>query len=441
LGAPVETSGASSAFGPSDIHVIDAAGLYAIPGLIDLHTHGCVGEDYALSDPDGIRKMLSYQAANGVTGICATTMTLSEEMLTQAVANIRRCATTMTLPDETPTLAVTNTRHCAAPGAPDDACPPAQDVQSAPARHFPAQDAQTGLERHFHAQDAPSGHAHILGIHLEGPFVSPHKLGAQNPAYQHNPDPGMFQRLQNASGGMVKLLAMAPELPGGMDCIKELSPHVRISLAHTTADYGTAAAAFDCGAREVTHLYNAMPPFSHREPGVVGAALDDHRVMVELICDGVHIHPAVVRATLGMFGEDRVIFISDSMMATGLGDGMYSLGALPVEVKGKKAVLAQGAGQSSIAGSVCNLMMNLRTAVNEMHIPLHVAVKCATANPARALGISDRYGAVEPGKAAHLVLLDQNLDIKQVFVDGMPMSAALSSNQEKKSLQIPPATS
>jgi N-acetylglucosamine-6-phosphate deacetylase len=262
-----------------------------------------------------------------------------------------------------------------------------------------------------------SGHggASIAGINLEGPFVSPHKLGAQNPDYVRRPDAALFRRLQDAARGMVRMLAIAPETDGAMDVIKDVAGEAVCSIAHTTADYDTAIRAFAAGAKHVTHLYNAMPPFHHRDPGVIGAAFDTPGCRVELICDGVHVHPGVVRATFKMFGVDRVVMVSDSMMATGLGDGEYELGGLPVKVSGNKATLVHG---GAIAGSVTDLMKCLVTAVKVMGIPLHTAVKCASANPAAAIGLAGERGSLTPGHAADIVLLDESLEISRVILRG-----------------------
>jgi N-acetylglucosamine-6-phosphate deacetylase len=333
--------------------VIDAAGLFAIPGLIDVHLHGCAGSDFTTADDDGLMAMARYEASNGVTAICPTTLTLSEEMLEEACRMISHCET-------------------------------------------------------------PDGSA-FAGIYLEGPFISPKKLGAQNPDYVKKPDAEMFRRLQSASGGTAKILAIAPEMEGALDVIGEISGSVVCSIAHTAADYDTAMQAFAKGARQVTHLYNAMPGLGHREPGVIGAALDTPACRVELICDGVHIHPSVVRATFRMFGDDRIIMISDSMMATGLCDGEYELGGMPVTVRGNRATLTES---GAIAGSATNLMGCLKTAVREMGIPLHSAVKCASVNPAKAIGISSERGSLDNGKFADIVLLDENLDIKHVILRG-----------------------
>ncbi len=191
---------------------------------------------------------------------------------------------------------------------------------------------------------------------------------------------------------------------------------VHISLAHTNADYDTALAAFQAGADHAVHLYNAMPPFTHREPGVIGAVCDSPHVYAELICDGIHIHPAVVRATFQMLGADRIVFISDSMRATGMPNGSYTLGGLDVNVTDRKVTLASN---GALAGSASTLMECMRTAVTQMHIPLETAVACASVNPAKCLGVYDQRGSIETGKIADVVLLDEELAVSMVIKDGV----------------------
>jgi N-acetylglucosamine-6-phosphate deacetylase len=336
--------------------VVDASGCVAIPGLIDLHLHGCVGREFTSADEGDVRAMTEYEASNGVTALCPTTLTLAEETLAAACGILSRSAA-----------------------------------------------------------DGDSKDSAIVGIYLEGPFISAQKLGAQNPDYARPPDAALFRRLQRAAGGLVKVLTVAPEIKGALDVIAELKDEVVISLAHTTADYETASAAYARGARQATHLYNAMPAFHHRSPGVIGASFDAPHCRVELICDGIHIHPGVVRATFAMFGDDRIIMISDSMMATGLADGDYEMGGLAVTVRGRMATLTRG---GAIAGSVTNLMGCLRTAVRDMGIPLHTAVKCASVNPAKAIGIFGERGSLDPGKYADVVLLDDKLAIRGVILHG-----------------------
>ena len=332
---------------------LNAEGLYVIPGLMDIHFHGCIGYDFCDGTKEAIRQMAEYQLKNGITNICPASMTFSEEQLTEIFENAAQ----------------------------------------------------------YHSNQG----ARLVGINMEGPFISVEKKGAQNPKYIHRPDVAMFERLQKVAGGLIKIVDIAPETEGAMDFIEKVSDRVRVSLAHTTADFETAKEAFRRGANHVTHLYNAMPPLSHRAPGVIGAACDDEKVMVELICDGIHSHPAVVRTTFKMFGDDRIIMISDSMMACGLEDGQYTLGGQDVTVYGNKATLTQ---EGNIAGSVTNLMNCVRTAVKEMGIPLESAVKCAAVNPAKAIGLYDRYGSLEIGKKADVVLLDKELNIQYVIQDG-----------------------
>ena len=337
----------------ADGKTYDASGCYVIPGLTDLHFHGCMGKDFSDADPEGLEIMARYELSQGVTQICPAGMTLLEEQLTK--------------------------------------------VCQVAAAH----------------RDANKPGAELCGINLEGPFLSTAKKGAQKADWIHAPDVDMFRRLMAASKGLVKLVSIAPEEPGAMEFIEAVEGEVTVSIAHTTADYDTAMEAFRLGARQVTHLFNAMPPFSHRAPGVVGAALDTPICNVELICDGVHIHPSVVRATFKMFGPKRVILVSDTMRAAGMPDGDYTLGGQPVKVKGKYATLADG----TLAGSVTNLMNCMRTAVS-FGIPLADAVRAAAVNPAQSIGIYSRCGSLEPGKRANVVVLDQNLELKDVFFRG-----------------------
>lgn len=337
--------------------VLDADGLYAIPGLIDIHFHGCMGHDFCDGTVEAIDAITRYEASCGVTSVCPATMTVSPESLVQIM----------------------------------DA---ARTYNESPAR---------------------PGQASLVGINMEGPFISEAKKGAQAAEHIRLCDEALFCSLQERSGGLIKLVDIAPENEGAMEFIDALHDKVTISLAHTTADYQTAKEAYDRGARHATHLYNAMPPFTHRAPGVVGAAFDSPHCRAELICDGVHIHPSVVRATFQLFGDDRMILISDSMRAAGMEDGQYTLGGQDVAVKGKYATLVS---DGALAGSVTNLMDCMRTAVKEMQIPLESAIACATMNPAKAIGIYDRYGSISTGKIANLVLLDQDLNLRQVIIHG-----------------------
>ncbi len=342
---------------------ISAHGCYVIPGLTDLHFHGCVGEDFSDATPDGLQKMADYELSRGITQICPAGMTLGEDQLTKICQNA--------------------------------------------AAH--------------RAKNA--GGAELVGLHLEGPFLSMAKKGAQNAAYIHDPDAAMLHRLQEAAGGLVKLVTLAPEQPNSLEFIQSARQDgVTVSLGHTTADYDTASAAYKAGARQATHLFNAMPPFTHRAPGVVGAAFDYPEVKVELICDGVHIHPAVVRAVFKLFGSDRVILISDSLRATGMPDGRYPFGGQEIEVHGNRATMADD--PNTLAGSVSDLMACLKTAVS-FGIPLADAVTAAAVNPAKVLGIYNRLGSLDIGKEANAAILDEHLDLKAVLYHGEVVAGAL----------------
>ena len=252
--------------------------------------------------------------------------------------------------------------------------------------------------------------AKLVGINLEGPFISPDRVGAQNPEYVQKPDAEMLQELIDESGNMVKLVTIAPERGGAIECISKLYDKVRFSVGHTMANYDEATLAYESGAKHATHLYNAMTGLNHRNPGVVGAARDAKNVTAELICDGVHIHPSVVRATFSMFGSDRVILISDSMRACGMPDGESELGGQVVIKKGNEARLVTG----ELAGSVTNVYGCMVKAI-EFGIPIADAIKAATYNPAKAIGILDEFGTIEIGKKPGFVLVNEDFSINQVL--------------------------
>ena len=332
---------------------IDATGCYVVPGFIDIHFHGCVGADLCDATEEAVRAIARHEASRGVTSICPATMTYPEDLLAS--------------------------------------------VAGTAAAFGPAADE-----------------ASLVGINLEGPFISPDKIGAQNPAYVQHADAAMLRRIQEAGHGLVKLVDIAPEEPGALEFVAEVADEVRVSLAHTCTDYDTARAAFDRGARHMTHLYNAMPGLHHRKPGPIAAAWECPEATVELICDGVHVHPAMARLTFALFGADRICLISDSMRACGLEDGTYDLGGQDVTVRGNVATLADG----TIAGSVTDLAACVRHAVREMDVPLEDAVLAATLTPARAIGIDGERGSIEVGKVADLVVLDEDLNVKHVVLRG-----------------------
>ena len=356
------TDGALISHVSGDGDVLDASGCYVIPGLVDVHFHGAVGEDFSDATPEGLQKLADYELSQGVTYICPAGMTLPEDQLTAI------CKTT--------------------------------------AAH----------------RRQNSGGAEVVGAHLEGPFLCMAKKGAQNGAFLHDPDVPMLGRLQEAAEGCVKLVTVAPEQPGSVEFIKAAKDlGVHVSVGHTVADYETAKTAFEAGADHATHLYNAMPPLAHRDPGVIGAAYEVPSVMPELICDGIHIHPAVVRLTFGLFGKERMIIISDSLRATGMPDGEYPFGGQMIEVHGNRATILHH--PETLAGSVTSLMGCLRQAI-AFGIPAADAVRACTYNPARSIGIEDRTGTLDAGKEASIVLLDQkDLSIRKILFKGQAVTA------------------
>lgn len=331
-----------------DEKVIDAEGLLVLPGLVDIHSHGAAGEDFSDGNPEGLKKILQYEKRCGITSYCPTSMTFPKERLRQIFASIKG--------------------------------------------------AQTEEE------------AKVVGINMEGPFLDPAKKGAHVEEWIAAPDAAFVRELNQDVDGLVRLVTLAPNMDGAEEFIKEMHEEVCISLGHTAADYDCASRAMKLGAHHVTHLYNAMQPFGHRAPGLIGAAMDDPECMVELICDGYHIHPSAIRAAFRMFGPERVILISDSMRATGMENGTYELGGQEVTVKDRKAVLKDG----TLAGSATNLYGCMCKAV-EFGIPLEQAIMAATANPARSIGIFDRVGSIRIGKQADLLLVSENLELKRVI--------------------------
>ena len=378
--APAEENRAAA-----EEEVIDAEGLYALPGLVDIHLHGAAGFDLFDVDPVSILRIAEVEAENILTAFCPAAMTCGEEKLKEILDSAAEYGKT----------------------------------------------------------EGNGRAAELLGVRLEGPFLSPLKAGAQDPKYIRRGDTAFYREMQERCGGVIRVLDTAPEEPGNLEMIRELSKEVRISVAHTAADFETAQEAFRAGARQLTHLYNAMPGIHHRMPGPVIAALDlnagapaapERRVGIaaELIADGIHVHPAMVRFTFRNFGPENMILISDSMRACGLPAGQYELGGQavtvleePVRISGgedasgstkKKAVLTDH--PETLAGSVATLYDCLRCAVLEMGIPLPDAVRAASENPARALGVYGDYGTLSAGAFADIILADKDLNIRAVILRG-----------------------
>jgi len=355
-GFTVENGRFSRVLTASDGEGIDLGGAYVVPGFIDVHNHGNSGKDFSDGDREGLIILARYLAKNGITSFAPASVTLPEEQLRAAYAT---------------------------------------------AAEF--------------AAEAPKGCAVLRGIHMEGPFFSEKKKGAQNGAYLQNPNYEMFLRLNEAARGLIKIADVAPELPGAIEYIETVSKICAVSIAHTDANYDQAKAALAAGATHITHLFNAMPSFLHRAPGVVGAAAESPWVLAELICDGQHVHESVVRATVSMFGADRLCLISDALACCGMPKGEYMLGGQKIILDGTVARLADA--PETLAGSANNLLGIFRLALS-FGIPVEAAVRMASETPARALGVDGEVGTIANGKRADFLVLNTDFSLKRVFLAG-----------------------
>ena len=334
---------------------VDLGGATVIPGLVDVHSHGNSGADFSDGSLEGLRSMARWYAQVGVTSFAPASMTLPYDVLEKAFATARALA------DE------------------------------------PAEDA-----------------ARLMGIQMEGPYFSYKKRGAQNPDYLKEPDFEGFKKLYDGCGGLIRIVDVAPELPGAAEFTEKASKLCTVSAAHTDSDYDHAKAVFDAGATHVTHLYNAMPPISHRNPGVIPAAVENPNVRAELICDGYHIHPAAVRLAFSMFGGERMVLVSDSGRCAGMPEGSkFELGGQDAWLRDGVARLADG----TIACSAASLWQCLVNAVR-FGVKEEDAVRAATYNPACAISAQDRIGSIEEGKYADFLVCAPDYSSKTVYLSG-----------------------
>lgn len=331
----------------------DLDGALVIPGLVDIHVHGCAGADFSDGDYAGLVRMARYLARQGVTSFAPASMTLPYDALDKAF-------------------------------------------------HAAARLRREGL----------ADGARLMGIQMEGPFLSREKRGSQNPAYLRLPDWDRFLRLYDAAEGLLRIVDVAPELPGAVEFTRRASEKCRVSVAHTAAGYDQAAAVFDAGATHLTHLFNAMSGIHHRHPGPIGAASERENVTAELICDGIHVHPSAVRMAFRLF-PGRICLISDALRCCGMADGSYSLGGQEILLSGGVARLTGG----TIAGSAADLYQCMRRAVS-FGIPREQAVWAATALPARVIGRESETGAIADGRAADFVICGGELEPEAVYLGG-----------------------
>ena len=334
---------------------VDLQGATVIPGLVDVHSHGNSGADFSDGDYEGLKTMAGFYARCGVTSFAPASMTLPYEVLAKAFATAKQLR-----------------------------------------------------------EESPEGCARLMGIQMEGPYFSYKKRGAQNPDYLKEPDFEGFRKLYEDCDGLVRIVDVAPELPGAAEFVAKAKELCTVSIAHTDSDYDHAKAAIDAGVTHLTHLYNAMPGIHHRNPGVIPAAVENPKVRAEIICDGEHIHPASVRLAFSMFGGDRMILVSDSGRCAGQPDGtQFELGGQQCWLRDGVARLADG----TIACSATNLWTCLRNVIS-WNIPEEDAVRAATYNPACAIGAADKIGTIETGKYADFLVCSPDYSSKQVFIGG-----------------------
>jgi N-acetylglucosamine-6-phosphate deacetylase len=352
---------------PRGAQVIDHRDQIIAPGFIDLHIHGAAGHDFMEGTSQAVSSVANFLARHGTTSFVATTVTAS---LDDTLLAVRRL------------------------------------TEAIRAQHLFAQ-----------RRDRPLG-AVILGIHFEGPFLSRKRRGAQTAAYLRPPSVRLLRRFLEEAEENARILTLAPELRGALPLLQYARRRgLRVSMGHSDASLEEAECAIRAGATQATHVFNGMRPFTHRDPGIVGAVLGEDRVCAELICDGVHVHPVAVRLLARSKGLDHVLLVSDGGAGMGMPDGKYGFGKFAVSIVGGVCRNQQG----SLAGSTVTLETAVRNLMRFTGQSYAKALQCATLNPARCLGLEKNKGHIVPGADADLVVLDSEYRVVQTYVGGQPI--------------------
>ena len=352
---------------PRGAEVVNHRKQIIVPGFIDVHTHGAVGHDLMEANSQAVLSIASFLARKGTTSFLATTVTASPEDTLAAVRNL---------------------------------------AGAIRAQRVAAQ-----------RQDQPPT-SEILGIHFEGPFLNAKRRGAQPEGHLHPPSVSLLRKLLDAAEGNGRIIALAPELEGALPVLKYARRRgLKVSIGHSDATLEEAQRAVDAGATEATHMFNAMRPFSHRDPGIIGAVLTDDRVLAELICDGIHVHPGAVRLLVQAKGLERVLLISDGIPGVGMPDGNYRIYEFDVSIVNGICRDQQG----NLAGSTVTLDTELRNLMKYTGQPYAKVLPCATLIPARQLNLEKRKGVIAPGADADLVALDSQYRVVQTYIGGRPV--------------------
>lgn len=341
--------------------IIDAKGQMLIPGFVDIHTHGAVGFNFMNSyDNSNVLSGLShYYASTGTTSVMASTYTESYDNIKKTLQSIGEYIKTQ-------------------------------------------EEKITGTQ--------------IIGINIEGPYINADKKGAQNADYIRTPNTAEFNELISLSKNNIRLFTIAPEVEGALEAIDYLHKrNISVSIGHSCADYETACKAIDRGATSITHYFNALSPFNHKEPGVVGAGLVRDDVILELICDGNHVHADLIKYLLKSKGAERIAFVTDSVFMAGCDDGEYIHGGLDYIKKDGKITLKNG---DNLAGSCLTMRDAFKNAVRFTGMPLENIIPAFTMTPAKAVKINNKKGSLEIGKDADFILLDDNLTLQSTYVKG-----------------------